>query len=219
MTIQFLRPASSRRDALFADPLLRRDLLLVALAWDHLLDTKPGEVIQLSTVARMAGLPYRAVLDLLVSDAPRYQPPPTPELCQYVGPRGGRCNRREARSHALRDPDDGTITWVSACYDPTHTAWAQRRAQLHGEALGTRTPPKPAYNTRSRIAHHFEDDFDFPTLWVMLTTAKANRWKTARVGSFEIPLQVNQEAIYDVTRDPGRGGAPAIQRPRLRIVS
>jgi hypothetical protein len=208
--VEPLRPASCRREALFADPLLRRDLLLIALAWDHLLDTKPKRVIELRQVARMVGVPGREMLRLLVADIPRYEPPTEPESCQYIGPRGGRCHRRKWTSHPLLDVDDGTITWVSACYDSTHRAWADRLAMLHDDALDTRTPPKPVYNTRSRMAHHFDDVIDFPAWWVTLTTAKADQ---------ESAWPTNQETVYDIARDPERGGCLLIQRPRLRIVS
>lgn len=220
MTATPLRPTTSRRAALLADPLLRRDLLLIALVWDHLLDTKPGETIRTKEVAQMTGLPYREILRQMADDVPRYKPPDTPELCQYVGPRGGRCNRRAARSRALRDADDGTITWVTACYDPTHEAWADRKVALHDDLLGARTPPKPAYNTRSRIAHHFEDRLDFPTWWVMITTERASRYAgTLTMGSHSARLGIRRDDVYDIARDPDRGGSPIIQRPRLRIVS
>jgi hypothetical protein len=212
VTVEPLRPASCRREALFADPLLRGELLLIALVWDHLLDTTPGELIRLKHTARMAGLPYREVLRRLVYDIPRYDPPDKPEHCQYVGPRGGTCPRRGQVHRELRDPDDGTITWVSGCYNRDHRAWAERKAALHDEQLGARTPPKPAYNTRSRMAHHFEDVLDFPSWWIKLGTENAKR-------RFGICYPINPDAVYDVSRDPERGGQSLIQRPRLRIVS
>lgn len=197
MTVEQLRPTGSRREALYADPLLTGRLLLMALAVDHLIERGERQV-RFTQVGAITGLDGWTVNRLLREDIPRYEPPARPERCQVVGPRGGVCPRPASVVLALLDGEDGTTTWVAACRAVTHRAWAEGLQRRHREALGVRVPPTPAYNTRSRLAHHFPE-IDFPRWWPQI---QAHAYR----GS------------YDPARDPERGGAHLLQRPKLHLV-
>lgn len=189
-----IRPTTSRREALWQDPLLAGDMLLVALAWDHLLGAK-AKSINGEDIERLTGMDVWKYRTLVLRDIPSYVPPKRPWNCSYVGPRGGYCPRRWASSARMADPDDGTVTWLVAC--TLHRSWAVHRFDQYRADLAERVPPKPAYNTRSRVAHHF-DEVDFPAWWATWTS--------------------NDDDPYDINRDPERGGAHVMQRPQLKVV-
>lgn len=188
-----LRPASCRREVLFADPLLTGELLLIALAWDHLIDTEQPDDLSAADVARLTGLSESSITYVLQKDVPHYESPPAPDHCQHPG-----CTRQRGTIAGLRDPEDGTIARLMCCH--RHQEWGEALKRRHKEIAPGRVPPQPAYNTRSRLAPHFPE-VDFPEWWGRLTL---NHF----IGD-----------VYDQTRDPERGGTHHFQRPRLRIVS
>ncbi|MGH3779791.1 MAG: hypothetical protein ACRDZY_09470 [Acidimicrobiales bacterium] len=196
-----LRPTSSRRAALYANPALRGDLLAVAQCWDYLISA--GLWPTLTTVAVMTGIGWddaasrRRIRHLFLEDLPRYQEPDQPKLCGCPGPRGGRCPHGWRMSRPLHDPDDGTTTWLVWCYQ--HRGWAVRQVDAHLDRLGGRAAPLPAYTNRSVIAGHFPE-VDWTTWWATLTT------------SYPIRRQ------YNPARDPTRGGGHLATPPTLRIV-
>jgi hypothetical protein len=194
VTVLHLQPVVTRPASLWADPLLTKNPLLLALAWHHLIETQSPRIAS-EDVCGLTGWSDASYRGLCLEDVPVYEAPSRPRACPNVGPRGGKCQRSPAGWRALRDPDDGAITWVTACR--AHWSYVQYEVAAHAEFLGARVPPKPAYNTRSRLARHFPE-IDFPVWWSKLTQGRREP--------------------YDVTRDPDRGGSPLIQRPNLRVV-
>jgi hypothetical protein len=194
VTVLHLQPVVTRPASLWADPVLTRDLLLLALVWHHLIDTASSKIRgeEVCGLTGWSGSHYRG---LCLEDVPVYEPPARPRRCPYFGPRGGSCTRSVAGWRGLPDPDSGAVTWTTACR--AHWSLVQHEVEAHTEFLGARVPPKPAYNARSRLAHHFPE-IDFPLWWVKLTEGRREP--------------------YDVTRDPDRGGSQLIQRPNLRVV-
>lgn len=190
-----LIPAANRQEAMLLDPLLGGNLLLIGLAWDYLLAHGARKITGVA-VGRLTGLDEYRYRDAVHSDIPRYDPPARPRACQVVGPRGGTCSRRACHVRALADLDDGTVTWLAACTTPAHRLWFERRHNEYARSVEIRRPPKPAYNTRSKVAHHFPE-IDFPVWWAMLD---------------------HRRESYDVYRDPAQGGDLVRQRPRLRVV-
>lgn len=197
VSTQELWPGLSRRDRLFADPLLTDRLLLVALTWDHLLTDAgvPGLVTE--NVTRLAGLTDEEYLRAVMADIPVYQPPERPQVCQHTGPRGGNCQSRVTRTHALRDNQTGEVTWLGSCGLVTHQAWAGNVDARH-ECEVPGPYPLPAYNQRSRVAGHFPE-IDWPWWWHQIT-------------------QGHGLMAYDQARDPDRGGNATPPRAALRLV-
>jgi hypothetical protein len=156
VTVLHLQPVVTRPASLWADPLLTKNPLLLALAWHHLIETQSPRIAS-EDVCGLTGWSDASYRGLCLEDVPVYE--------------------------------------VTACR--AHWSYVQYEVAAHAEFLGARVPPKPAYNTRSRLAHHFPE-IDFPVWWEKLTQGRREP--------------------YDITRDPDRGGSPLIQRPNLRVV-
>lgn len=191
-----LRTALNRRDALFRDPHVTGDLLLVGLLWDHLIEAK-AMAITGEDAQRVLGWRPGRYRSTCLDDVPTYEPPSRPRKCPHVGPRGGRCWASVALWRSLPDVDDGTVTWVGSCLP--HHYIVDAALSAYRTACGVRVAPKPAYNTRSKLAHHFPE-IDWPVWWEKLTQGR------------------RYPEPYDVARDPERGGSVVIQPPKLRVV-
>lgn len=189
-------PPVRRTDALWQDPNLSGDLLLVALAIDHLIDTH-GRRITSAEIKRVTGIGPAQYWCLIQQDIPHYEPPPGPRWCMYVGSRGGVCRRRPGVIRRVPDIETGEVAYRASCLP--HKAWVEHVVGEIEAGWGGRVPPKPAYNTRSKLAPHF-DEIDWPLWW--------RKWGASSL----------RREPYDITRDVARGGSPLAQRPRLRVV-
>ena len=198
-TIKPLNPGASRRHQLMIDPSITGNRLLVALAWDYLLEIEGIKALTLPRVCEVTGLKDREYGREVNNDIPRYNPPPAPRECQHLGPRGGRCALHVTHHRVLRDETTGEVSWVAACHLLTHRAWADHVADQH-EASMRGPAPWPVYNHRSVLAPHFPE-VNFRWWWAEMT---------ARCDEYH---------RYNPDRDPQFGAAVVRPRPQLRLVT
>jgi hypothetical protein len=200
MNIRPLIPADCRRHALLADPHVTDRLLVVAIAWDYLLEVDATvRALTADRVTGCTGLSDRQYWEAVHGDIPRYVPPDRPRTCQYQGPRGGQCQLSVTQWDPVRDEHTGTVAWIASCRLLTHRAWADKQVADH--QAGMRGPaPLPIYNRRSRVAHHFPE-INFPVWWERLTARHT------------------EDHRYTPDRDPDRGGEVVLSRPQLRLIT